>query len=152
MNLKDYQAGRERGLRMALDIVTKEGVQGLSKHVNMMARTGINPPKIGKDWDEQVMRVRQLIQEGYTILIIETLHTELGFGSKRASKFINRLNLKAECIVDDMVSWQDYVDAIKEELKLEADLPVMESVGLVKAREKRESKRQRNARLSTAKE
>ena len=152
MNMRDYHAGRARGLELALDIVKKDGIEALEKEVQIRGRTGINSPVSLKDLTVALPPLRRLIQEAYTILIIETLHTELGFGSKRASKFINRLNLKAECIVDDMVNWQDYVDAIKDELKLEADLPVMESAGLVKAKEKRERKRQRNARLSTAKE
>lgn len=137
---------------MALDIITKEGVAGLRKHVDMMTRTGINPPAITKDWNQEVIKARQLVQEAYTILVIETLHTELGFGEKRAHKFIDRLNLKAECLVDGLVSWQDYVDAMREELKLEPDLPTMEKAGLVKAREKRERKRQKYARLSATKE
>ena len=137
---------------MALEIVTKEGEEGLRKHVNMMTRTGINPPVITKDWNQEVVKARQLVQEAYTILVIETLHTELGFGEKRAHKFIDRLNLKAECIVDGLVSWQDYVDAMRKELKYNLNLPGMEAAGLVKAREKRERKRQKYARLSATKE
>lgn len=52
MNVKDYQAGRERGLQMALKIVTKEGVEGLREHVDMMTRTGLNPPIPKKDWEQ----------------------------------------------------------------------------------------------------
>ena len=28
-------------------------------------------------------------------------------GKKRISRFINRLNLKAECLMDDYVTWQE---------------------------------------------
>lgn len=141
MNMKDYQAGRERGLQMALEIVLKEGVPGLQRHVSMMTRTGINPPVPRKELEILVRPIRNLVQEAYTVLIIETLHTELDFGPKRVNRFMERFFLKQECIVDDVVSWQDYIDAMRDEMGIEIDCPTMEAEGLIKAKEKRERKR-----------
>lgn len=145
MNMKDYMAGRERGLQMALNIVTKSGIPELRKHVEMMTRTGVNPPVPRKDLEVLVKPIRQLVQEAYTVLIIETLHTELGFGPKRANRFMDRFFLKQQCIVDDLVSFQDYIDAMKEEMGIEIQTPAMEEEGIVKAQEKRERKRLKRA-------
>lgn len=40
-------------------------------------------------------------------LSVATLHDEFDFGAKRCQRFIERMNLKAECIVDDLVTWDD---------------------------------------------
>lgn len=50
---------------------------------------------------------------------ILTLHDEFGFGTQRCDRFIKRFNKKAECIMDDMASWNDYIKTIKEELGIE---------------------------------
>ena len=54
-----------------------------------------------------------------TILSVATLHDEFGFGTQRCDRFIKRFNKKAECIMDDMASWNDYIKTIKEELGIE---------------------------------
>lgn len=38
---------------------------------------------------------------------------------ERCDRFIKRFNKKAECIMDDMASWNDYIKTIKEELGIE---------------------------------
>lgn len=53
------------------------------------------------------------------ILSVATLHDEFGFGTQRCDRFIKRFNKKAECIMDDMASWNDYIKMIKEELGIE---------------------------------
>ena len=44
---------------------------------------------------------------------------EFDFGAKRCQRFIERMNLKAECIVDDLATWDDYRQAIQERLGFE---------------------------------
>lgn len=52
-------------------------------------------------------------------IAVATLHDEFGFGQARCKRFIDRLNLKADCLVDDMASWDDYVKLIKDEIGIE---------------------------------
>ena len=143
MNMKDYQAGRARGLELALEIVKKDGIEALEKEVQIRGRTGINSPVSLKDLTVALPPLRRLIQEAYTVLVIETLHTELEFGSKRVNRFMERFYLKQQCLVDGVVSWQDYIDAMYEELGIKVETEAMEAEGLIKAQEKRERKRQK---------
>lgn len=146
MNMKDYQAGRARGLELALEIVKKDGIKALEKEVQVRGRTGINPPISLKDFTVCLPPLRRLIQEAYTVLVIETLHTELGFGPKRVNKFMERFYLKQECLVDGVVEWQDYIDAMYDEMGIQVETGAMEAEGLIKAQEKRERKRQKRLR------
>ena len=47
------------------------------------------------------------------------IHDEFDFGAKRCQRFIKRANLKAECIVDDLATWDDFIQQIKEELGIQ---------------------------------
>lgn len=143
MNMRDYQAGRARGLELALDIVKKDGIEALEKEVQIRGRTGINSPVSLKDLTVALPPLRRLIQEAYTVLVIETLHTELGFGTKRVNKFMERFYLKQECLVDGVVEWQDYIDAMYDEMGIQVETGAMEAEGLIRAQEKRERKRQK---------
>lgn len=143
MNMKDYHAGRARGMEMALEIAKRDGIEALEKEVTIRGRTGINSPVSYKDLTVAVPPLRRLIQEAYTVLVIETLHTELGFGPKRVNKFMERFYLKQECLVDGVVEWQDYIDAMYDELGIHVETGAMEAEGLIKAQEKRERKRQK---------
>lgn len=50
---------------------------------------------------------------------VATLHDEFDFGAKRCQRFIERMNLKAECIVDDLATWDDFIGQIREELGIQ---------------------------------
>lgn len=52
-------------------------------------------------------------------LSVATLHDEFDFGAKRCQRFIERMNLKAECIVDDLATWDDFIGQIREELGIQ---------------------------------
>lgn len=146
MNMRDYHAGRARGLELALDIAKKDGIEALEKEVQIRGRTGINSPVSLKDLTVALPPLRRLIQEAYTVLVIETLHTELGFGPKRVNKFMERFYLKQECLVDGVVEWQDYIDAMYDEMGIQVETGAMEAEGLIRAQEKRERKRQKRLR------
>lgn len=146
MNMRDYHAGRARGLELALDIAKKDGIEALEKEVQIRGRTGINSPVSLKDLTVALPPLRRLIQEAYTVLVIETLHTELDFGPKRVNKFMERFYLKQQCLVDGVVEWQDYIDAMYDEMGIKVETGAMEAEGMIKAQEKRERKRQKRLR------
>ena len=111
--LNEYMAGREDGLLMALDIVKKGGVEALEKEIRFRNVTG------KKDLDKATVKIKEQLLDTVTVLSVATLHDEYDFGAKRCERFIERFNIKAECLVDDMASWDDYIQAIREELGLE---------------------------------
>ena len=51
------------------------------------------------------------------ILAVATLRDEFGFGYVRLNRFIERFDLKVECITEDYVEWNDLVSAIYEETR-----------------------------------
>lgn len=117
--INDYMAGREDGLLMALDIVKKGGVEALEEEIRFRNLSGIRMSLAKKDLEKATLKIKEQLLDTVTVLSVATLHDEYGFGAKRCKKFIERFNLKAECLVDDMASWDDYIQAIREELGIE---------------------------------
>lgn len=58
------------------------------------------------------------------ILSVAVLHDEFGFGQKRCQRFIDRANRIAGSLVDDMATWDDYRQMVKEEIGIEMEIRV----------------------------
>lgn len=64
-------------------------------------------------------KIKEMTLDTMLTLSVATLHDEFDFGAKRCQRFIKRANLKAECIVDDLATWDDFIQQIKEELGIQ---------------------------------
>lgn len=124
MNLKDYSAGRMDGLELALKITKQDGIDGLEKEIKFRGQTGIHTALVRKELDKASEKIKAMTLDTFTILTVATLHDEFGFGEKRCRRFIERMNSKAECMVGDMATWQDYIDTITEEMGIELKIRV----------------------------
>ena len=114
--LNEYMAGREDGLNLAYSIVKERGIEGLEEELRFRNVTGIHTMLAKKDLDKATKKIKEMTVDTFTVLSVATLRDEFEFGAKRCKRFIERMNLKAECLMDDMVSWQDFIDNIEEEM------------------------------------
>lgn len=112
----EYMAGREDGLQLALRIVKEKGIEGLEEEIRFRNITGIHTLLDKKSLDTATKKIKEMTVDTFTVLSVATLRDEFDFGKKRCERFINRMNLKAECLLDDMVTWQDFIDSIEEEM------------------------------------
>lgn len=109
-------AGREDGLQLALNIVKKKGVKGLEDEIRFRNATQIHTMLDRKSLEIATRKIKEMTMDTFTILCVATLRDEFDFGAKRCQRFIDRMNLKAECLMDDIVGWQDFIDNIDEEM------------------------------------
>lgn len=72
-----------------------------------------------KELNKACTKIKEMTLDTMLTLSVATLHDEFDFGAKRCQRFMKRMNLKAECIVDDLTTWDDFVEQIREELGLE---------------------------------
>lgn len=111
---KIEQARRE-GMAYALRIVKKGGREELEKELKWRNATG-TPLGLNKSaCEEYQMKVKYNTIDTLTILSCMTLRDEFDFGPKRLERFRARFMKKAECIMDDYTTWQDQIDALREE-------------------------------------
>ena len=114
--INEYMAGREDGLQLALTIVKERGIEGLEEEIRFRNITGIHTLLDKKSLETATRKIKEMTVDTFTVLSVATLRDEFDFGKKRCKRFINRMNLKAECLLDDMVTWQDFIDNIEEEM------------------------------------
>ena len=114
--INEYMAGREDGLQLALTIVKERGIEGLEEEIRFRNITGIHTLLDKKSLETATRKIKEMTVDTFTVLSVATLRDEFDFGKKRCERFINRMNLKAECLLDDMVTWQDFIDNIEEEM------------------------------------
>lgn len=112
----EYMAGREDGLQLALRIVKEKGIEGLEEEIRFRNITGIHTLLDKKSLDTATKKIKEMTIDTFTVLSVATLRDEFDFGKKRCERFIDRMNLKVECLLDDMVTWQDFIDNIEEEM------------------------------------
>lgn len=121
-NLKDYDRGRNDGLAMALRIVEEDGIEGLRKEIKFRGVTGIHTTLAKKELDQASKQIKEMTLDTMIVLAVATLHDEFDFGQKRCQRFMDRLELKAGCLIDDLATWTDYIKAIKDEIGLELSI------------------------------
>lgn len=121
-NLKDYNRGRNDGLAMALRIAEEDGIEGLRKEIKFRGVTGIHTTLAKKELDQASKQIKEMTLDTMIVLAVATLHDEFDFGQKRCQRFMDRLELKAGCLIDDLATWTDYIKAIKDEIGLELSI------------------------------
>lgn len=115
----DYTAGRSQGLILAREIAKKDGIEGLEKEIQFRNITGINTALTRKELNIACEKIKSMTLDTMMVIAVATLHDEFGFAGKRCKRFIDRMNLKAECLVDDMATWDEYTKMIKDEIGIE---------------------------------
>lgn len=116
MNLKDYNAGRNDGLAMALTIAERDGVGALREEIHFRGVTNIHTSIAKKELNAASQKIKEMTLDTMLVLAVATLHDEFDFGAKRCQRFIDRMVKKADCMLDDMVTWEDYIAAIEAEM------------------------------------
>ena len=116
MSQKEYNAGRNDGLAMALTIAEREGIPALREEIRFRGVTNIHTSIAKKELNEASQKIKEMTLDTMLVLAVATLHDEFDFGTKRCQRFIDRMIQKADCILDDMSTWQDYIDAIEAEM------------------------------------
>ena len=121
-NLKDYNRGRNDGLAMALRIAEEDGIEGLRREIKFRGVTGIHTTLAKKELDRASKQIKEMTLDTMIVLAVATLHDEFDFGQKRCQRFMDRLELKAGCLIDNLATWPDYIKAIKDEIGLELSI------------------------------
>lgn len=105
--IDDYMSGK------------KDGLAGLEEEIRYRNITGIHTGLARKELEKATTRIKEMTLDTFTVLSVAVLRDEFEFGRKRISRFIERMNLKAECLVDDMVTWKDFTDDIRQDLGID---------------------------------
>lgn len=114
--MTDYMAGRTDGLLLAMEIVKKDGAEALEKEIRFRNLTGIHTSLAKKDLEKASMKIKEMTIDTFTVLAVAAVRDEFDFGPKRCKRLLDNMNRKAECLMDDMVTWKEMTDTIRQEL------------------------------------
>ena len=118
---KEEQA-RLEGMAFALKIAKEQGIEALENECKFRNATRIPIAVSRKAADECINKIKMNTIDTVTILAAMTLHDEFGFGKERIARFMNRFNFKAECIMEDYTTWDEQIQILADECKLELSI------------------------------
>lgn len=112
------EIARREGMAYALKVAKEKGVDGLEEELRFRnaLRMPIAVPR--KNCDEAINNIKMNVLDTVTILSAITLRDEFEFGKQRIQRFVERFNLKAECIMEDYTSWDDQIECLRDECGL----------------------------------
>ena len=115
MNVKDYMAGRNDGLNLALRCVNEGGVEKLQEEIRIRGRFPDLPSQITL---EKCLEIERRISEYVfsTVLLcsLEALMCEFEYGQKRLERFVKRFQDITDCMLDEQVNWEDLIEEMQD--------------------------------------
>ena len=120
--MREYERGREDGLLLAQKIAREGGIEALDKEIKFRGCTGIHTSLACKDLDKASQKIKEMTLDTFTVLGIAALHDCFGFGEVRCQRWIDKLAEGADYLVDDMATWKDYIESIKESIGLTLEI------------------------------
>lgn len=119
----EYNRGRQQGLEIALKVLRdggdKQGVKLVQDEIDRRGKVGISTAATVKELEKAAMPIKLCMYESFLCQSLMVLRDEYGFGQARCKRFMDRWKLKEKCLEDGLVTWRDYVDAIKDELDIQ---------------------------------
>lgn len=113
--LDKEEVARRSGMMYALKIAKEKGIEGLEEEIKYRNITEI-PIAIKRDkLNECIENIKLNTIDTILVLSAVTLRDEFGFGKERLARFIERFNLKTDCLVEDYCTWDDLRQNLEEE-------------------------------------
>lgn len=122
MNIKDYMNGQNSGMENACRIAKEKGIEVLDEECKFRKKTNIPISIERKKCDEAIERIKLNTIDTIRILSLAVLRDEFGFGKDRLKRFVERFEIKTECLCEEYVKWEDIIENIKEETGLEESI------------------------------
>ena len=122
MKMTDYQAGREDGLLMAKRLVEEGGLGRLEDEIKYRNLTGIHTGLVQKELEKTTRQIKMTTLDTVLLLAISSIRDEYDFGAVRLKRLIDRMERKAQALIGDMATWEDFRQTIQEELGIEIDV------------------------------
>ena len=123
-NFDKQMQARTEGMVYALRIAKEKGIEELEKEIEFRGKTGISLNVDRKELNEASKKIKEMTVDTFTIMTLACLHDEFDFGQKRCQRLLDRIDKKADSILDDFATWGDYVEMIKDELGIDIKISV----------------------------
>lgn len=120
MSWKKEQQARMEGMKYALQIAEKDGIEGLRKEIRFRDNTGLCLKMTKAELDGATIDIKRRCIENVITIVLITISDEFGFGEKRLHRLLDRLNSRTASMNEDLIDMEEY----KKQLKLERGITV----------------------------
>ena len=110
---------RMQGMYYAMTQIEKNGLEAFKEELSFRQAFGVTLFNSQKELKEYADTIINRSMQVILVFAVAVLHDEFGFGKKRAERFIERFNLKASCLTEDYITWDEQVKIIKDEMDIE---------------------------------
>ena len=126
--LDKVEQARREGMDYALTIAREKGIEGLEDEIKFRGISKVPIAVSRAAMEEGLAMIKSQTLDCMMLLSAVTLHDEFGFGHKRLGRFIDRLNLKANCTAEGYISWVEHLEILKEECNVRLNIRVGDRV------------------------
>lgn len=106
---------RMSGAKWMLDFIKENGIEQAEQELKVRGAVFLPMEISTKQLDDMVERVKMNTLDTVLILSTATLRDEFKFGKSRLQRFIDRLNDKADSLMNDYCTWEDNIKMLEEE-------------------------------------
>ena len=105
---------RLQGMNYALKQIKANGIEAFEAEMKWRAgiRIGVNIKP--QELNEAAHKIREKLDATMRAMALIVLHDEFDFGRKRLDRFVARWNKKAEGIMENYATWDDYIAVVEE--------------------------------------
>ena len=79
-----------------------------------------------KELDAASQKIKEMTIDTMTVIAVLSLHDEFDFGRKRCQRLLDRMSKKADSIISEMATWQDYIQCCQDEMGMELKIRINE--------------------------
>lgn len=121
MSKKDYITGRMDGLKLALRIADRDGIDGIRKEIAYRNNSGINTRLSMRELDEASQEIKENCVDTIMTMAMWALRDEFGFGKDRMQRFYDRFMLKTDMALEHVTDLPEIRKTLEKELGYEID-------------------------------
>ena len=119
MSKKDYITGRMDGLKLALRIADRDGIDGIRKEIAYRNNGGINTRLSMRELDEASQTIKETCVDTIMTMAMWALRDEFGFGKDRMQRFYDRFMLKTDMVLNHVTDFPEIRKTLEKELGYE---------------------------------
>lgn len=119
MSKKDYITGRMDGLKLALRIADRDGIDGIRKEIAYRNNGGINTRLSMRELDEASQTIKENCVDTILIMSMYALRDEYGYGKDRMQRFYDRFMLKTDMVLNHVTDFPEIRKTLEKELGYE---------------------------------
>lgn len=119
MSKKDYIIGRMDGLKLALRIADRDGIDGIRKEIAYRNNGGINTRLSMRELDEASQTIKENCVDTILIMSMYALRDEYGYGKNRMQRFYDRFMLKTDMVLNHVTDFPEIRKTLEKELGYE---------------------------------